>query len=63
VLVLVTAVVTGDGFSSVENLTSDRSGFHTRNVRPSAVAIRLPSGDQAIVRICDDEEVLVGAER
>lgn len=61
--VLVIAEARSAGFSSVENLTSGRSGFHTRSVRASAVAIRVPSGDQAMVRICDDEDVVSGADR
>jgi len=54
------------GFSSVENRTPGRSGFQTRRVRASAVAIRLPRGDQARVRIwlvAADEEEGGGAPR
>lgn len=43
--------VGGGGLSSVENLTPGRSGFQTRRERASAVAIRLPRGDQARVLI------------
>ncbi len=47
------------GFSSVLYLTPFLSGFHTLSVLTSAVAIREPRGDQARVRIPEEDDVEV----
>lgn len=45
------AAVEAGGFSSVDHRTCGFSGFQTRRLRASATAMRVPSGDHAIVRM------------